>query len=102
MKALIWTSKSTRKIASELTQNGFEVSWHRLRYPADISQSTTREAGMEAYANALIDGLWPALDILPAIEREQRGQRLKPSTISIELDEWAMWNPFKSSQGSLF
>jgi len=83
-------------------QNGFEVSWHRLRYPADISQSTTREAGMEAYANALVDGLWPSLDILPVIEREQRGQRLKPSTISIELDEWAMWNPLKRSQGGLF
>jgi predicted phosphodiesterase len=83
-------------------QNGFELSWHRLRYPAEISQSTTREAGMEAYANALIDGLWPTLDILPAIEREQRGKPLKPSTISIELDEWAMWNPLKRSQGSPF
>jgi predicted phosphodiesterase len=83
-------------------QNGFELSWHRLRYPAEISQSTTREAGMEAYANALIDGLWPTQDILPATEREQRGKPLKPSTISIELDEWAMWNPFKSSQGGPF
>jgi len=68
-------------------QNGFEASWHRLQYPADISQSTTREAGMEAYGNALIDGLWPALDILPTIEREQQGRRLEPSTISIELDD---------------
>jgi predicted phosphodiesterase len=83
-------------------QNGFELSWHRLRYPAEISQSTTREAGMEAYANALIDGLWPTLDILPAIEREQQGKRLKPSSISIELDEWALWNPFKRSQGGPF
>jgi len=33
--------------------------------------------GMEtAYAETLLTGLWPSMDVLPECERHQRGQRL--------------------------
>ena len=32
---------------------------------------------MIEYGNALCDGLWPSMDILPQLEREQRGLPLR-------------------------
>ena len=55
---------------------GFQVSWHRLVYDAALSQGSTLAAGMQEYAQALSDGLWPSQDVLPPEERRQQGQRL--------------------------
>jgi len=70
----------------EPEQDSFQASWHRLAYDAGTSQRSTREAGMEEYALALVDGLWPGMDVLPPTERKQRGKRLKLSPVRIELD----------------
>jgi hypothetical protein len=60
----------------EPLDSGFLVSWHRLQYDARISYDSTLIAGMSEYAQALTDGLWPSMDILPADERANQGRRL--------------------------
>lgn len=56
--------------------SGLRVSWHRLEYDHAASRDSTVAAGMLEYGQALEDGLWPSLDVLPAAERAQRGQPL--------------------------
>jgi len=56
--------------------DGIDVSWHRLDYDHPTSRKTTIEAGMSAYGQALADGLWPNIDILPETEARQTGQPL--------------------------
>ena len=70
----------------EPDQYGFQASWYRLPYDAVTSQRSTREAGMEEFARALADGLWPSMDVLPPAERRQQGKRLSLSPVRIELD----------------
>jgi len=60
----------------EPLDSGYLVSWHRLQYDARISYDSTLSAGMSEYAQALTDGLWPSMDILPADERANQGRRL--------------------------
>lgn len=53
------------------------VRWHRLSYAAGTSRRTMLAAGLDpAYADALVDGRWPSLEILPPAERAAGGQRL--------------------------
>lgn len=68
-----------------LGADGEEVtaSWHRLGYAADISQQTTLAAGMPEYAQALVDGLWPAQEVLPKWERQQRGRLLQLQPLAL-------------------
>ena len=63
---------------------GFQASWHRLPYDADISRSSTLAAGMTEYAQALTSGLWPSMDVLPAPERSNQGKRLDPAPLRID------------------
>lgn len=67
----------------EPDRKGFQVSWHRLSYDATLTQHSTKAAGMHEYAQALTDGLWPSMDVLPPAERRQRGQRLKLKPLSV-------------------
>ncbi len=60
----------------EPRDEGIDVSWHRLDYDHAASRSSTLAAGMSAYGQALADGLWPNVDILPAAEVRQSGQPL--------------------------
>ncbi|KXJ50715.1 MAG: diadenosine tetraphosphatase [Neptuniibacter sp. Phe_28] len=54
------------------------VSWHRLAYDANHAAERMRQAMLsDAYANALMTGLWPSVDILPAAEQAQTGTRLE-------------------------
>jgi predicted phosphodiesterase len=56
-----------------------EVAAVALHYDHTAAARRMAEAGMpEAYARALIDGLWPAMEVLPAAERQARGQPLAP------------------------
>ena len=70
----------------EPESSGFQVSWHRLPYDADISRKSTLAAGMSEYAQALTSGLWPSMDILPACERENQGKRLDLTPLRIDSD----------------
>ncbi len=63
--------------------DGLQVSWHRLDYDHATSRRTTIAAGMAEYGQALLDGRWPSIDILPAAESRQSGQPLDLPTLRI-------------------
>jgi hypothetical protein len=63
---------------------GIDVSWHRLGYDHEASRKTTIAAGMSAYGEALADGLWPSIDILPETEARQTGKPLHLSHLHID------------------
>jgi len=69
----------------EPVDSGFVVSWHRLQYDVRISHDSTLIAGMSEYAQALTDGLWPSMDILPAAERANQGRRLVVRPLTVPL-----------------
>ena len=64
---------------------GLRASWHRLDYDHAASSATTVAAGMTAYGKALLDGLWPSIDILPETEARQTGQAIQPPPLSLEI-----------------
>jgi predicted phosphodiesterase len=68
----------------EPDDTGFQVSWHRLSYDAKFSHISTKKAGMGEYAQALIDGLWPSMDVLPDQEQSNQGNRLELPDIKVE------------------
>lgn len=47
--------------------------WSRLSYDYEQSSRSTMDAGMVEYGEALASGLWPSMDVLPVIERQQQG-----------------------------
>ena len=54
-----------------------QAQWHRLRYPAEQARQGMLEAGLAAgYADTLISGLWPSEDVLPVVEKGNRGKAL--------------------------
>ena len=60
----------------ESSDSGFKASWHELEYDYRQSQASTANAGMVEYAQSLSNGLWPSMDVLPEIERQQQGRPL--------------------------
>jgi predicted phosphodiesterase len=68
----------------EPAADGIEASWHRLGYDCEASRASTVAAGMSAYGQALVDGLWPSVDILPEVERRQSGQPLDLQPLRIQ------------------
>jgi len=62
---------------------GLQVSWHHLDYDHATSGRTTIAAGMVEYGQALLDGRWPSIDILPEAESRQSGQPLDLPTLHI-------------------
>ena len=63
---------------------GIDVSWHRLDYDYALSSNSTSEAGMSAYGQALVDGLWPSTAVLPEDELRQTGKPLQLSPLRLE------------------
>ena len=61
----------------EPDNTGYRVSWHRLQYDAQRSRESTRAAGMAEYAEALITGLWPSMDVMPLQDQRNQGKRLQ-------------------------
>ncbi len=52
--------------------------WERLAYDAEGSARHMRETGLDGgYADSLLNGRWPSQQVLPEVERQQQGQRLK-------------------------
>lgn len=74
--------------ANDGTQNGWYLlltpeedqirfSWQPLIYNAEQAHQNMGTAGLcGGYSETLLNGLWPSMDILPAIERSKRGQPL--------------------------
>jgi len=60
---------------------GLEVSWHRLCYDFKNTQALMQSAGLnQGYINALGNGLWPSLDVLPETEIKKTGEKLSIAT----------------------
>lgn len=65
-------------------EHGIRCEWHRLRYAACKAQAAMRDAGQRnGYAEALISGLWPSMDVLPDQERRLQGQAIEPWTMKL-------------------
>jgi predicted phosphodiesterase len=59
-----------------------EVAAVPLHYDHAAAARRMAQAGMPGpYARAVIDGLWPAIEILPEAEQQARGQPLSPSVM---------------------
>jgi len=59
--------------------SALRASWRRLGYDWRQSYQSMIAAGLDnGYAQALRTGLWPSMDVLPAAEKTQRGERLSP------------------------
>jgi len=57
--------------------DGLKLRHEAYRYDAAKARSKMLEASLpEAYANALVTGIWPSHDILPAVEAAAAGQPL--------------------------
>jgi predicted phosphodiesterase len=60
-------------------EDGVEAVWHRLAYDHQVAHQRMLETGLNNdYAEALLSGLWPSMDVLP---RQERAQRSVPLTI---------------------
>ncbi|MGE0769516.1 MAG: metallophosphoesterase [Hyphomicrobiaceae bacterium] len=58
------------------TGHGLRLETHRLTYDHEGAASALRREGYaEAYADALISGRWPSVDVLPAEERAATGRK---------------------------
>lgn len=65
-------------------EGAVQVSWHELEYDAVSAQNRMCEQGQNnAYADALLTGLWPGLDVLPDSEKRQTGQPLSLPALSL-------------------
>lgn len=69
----------------EATPGGVSLSTHRLGYDHLAAAGHMRRYGYaNGYARALVTGLWPSLDILPAVEQAATGTRLRPRTLQLK------------------
>ncbi len=63
---------------------GLDLTLERLAYDhASAAASMRRFAHVDSYARTLVTGLWPSLDVLPDIEKQRTGQRLRRATVSL-------------------
>ncbi len=64
--------------------DGVRLSIHRLHYDSAAAAGAMRRSGhANGYARALITGIWPSHDVLPAEELDQTGKRLEEISIRI-------------------
>lgn len=63
---------------------GVRLTTHRLAYDHVAAAAAMRRFGYaNGYAKALITGLWPSLDILPAAEQADTGKRLRGRSLRV-------------------
>ena len=61
------------------------ASWHRLQYDAQSEHQVMLARGLDnEYADALLTGLWPSMDVLPQVERNQQGRVLNPDRLVLD------------------
>ncbi len=62
-----------------------ECHWQRLSYDAKGSAARMHTAGLpSAYADALLSGIWPSVDVLPELERQQQGVPLRSWSLVLD------------------
>jgi hypothetical protein len=58
------------------------IEHHRLNYDANGAQLKMKAAGLNnGYAEALMTGLWPSMDVLPEREKIKKGQKISESIL---------------------
>ncbi len=58
--------------------DGVEAGWQRLHYDSESASDAMAAVGLDTpYRDALLNGLWPSMDVLPAAERAAQGQPIK-------------------------
>lgn len=63
---------------------GVEVHWQPLSYDFHSARAAMEAKGLaNAYAEALVSGYWPSMDILPVQERRQAGRPFTPERLTI-------------------
>lgn len=62
---------------------GVTASWHRLAYDARTESAVMMQHGLKGYADTLMTGLWPSIDVLPDQERARRGIPLAPEPMHL-------------------
>ncbi len=64
-------------LIKEQSDGSIEFSHHKLSYDFNTAAATMRKKGYpEPYAQALSNGLWPSLDVLPEVEKLMTGRPL--------------------------
>jgi predicted phosphodiesterase len=62
--------------------DGIMIESLPLIYPADEASAKMRACGLTGgYDDALLSGIWPSVDVLPAMERGQQGVMLDPGAV---------------------
>ena len=61
---------------AEASDDCIKITHHALSYDAETASRKMRARGLTVYAQALLDGLWPSLDVLPRAERRATGKPL--------------------------
>jgi len=65
----------------EAGANGLVIEFHSLSYDHQAAAKSMTSLNLaRAYSETLINGLWPNMDVLPEVERQQAGQPIKPET----------------------
>ncbi len=65
-------------------ENSVQVSWHRLVYDFSCTEQSMRKNGLAGgYSNAIVNGLWPSMDVLPVHEKSQQGVKIKLDPITL-------------------
>jgi len=63
------------------SSGGLEISHRSLCYDFETASARIRKQDLpNAYADALVSGLWPSVDVLPPQERRRRGRPIDPWT----------------------
>ena len=69
----------------------FTPSWTKpeireIRMAYELAAARLRAVGLnKGYARAVERGIWPSLDVLPALERQRTGQSIVPTAV--------LWRP---------
>jgi predicted phosphodiesterase len=67
----------------DIKHNILNIETHALAYDHQKAFSEMKKAGMHnGYADALLSGLWPSMDVLPITEKQKTGQALEAQTLS--------------------
>lgn len=66
------------------TGDNVEAKWHRLNYEVSKTiDAMNRHALCPGYADALLSGIWPSSDILPASEKAKTGIKMSLAALKI-------------------
>jgi len=64
-------------------EKGIRIRWQRLQYDAMAAYTAMQNQGLgNGYADALLSGLWPSMDVLPSPEQQHQGCEMSVAELS--------------------